>query len=69
MTFSSLVSLAFPRVREMSLGSPAQSPILNASLPPDEHLLCFDYLYWTSTFEVLLILWRVFRILIFPVAL
>ncbi|KAJ8523387.1 hypothetical protein ONZ45_g176 [Pleurotus djamor] len=45
-TFWSLASLAFPETREKSLVTPLASPEHKVSLPPDEHLLCFDYLYY-----------------------
>ncbi|KAJ7732474.1 hypothetical protein DFH07DRAFT_846465 [Mycena maculata] len=55
MTFTALMSLAFPRKRkqaiQQAIQQPALSPILKASLPPSEQLLCFDNLYWLSTVE------------------
>ncbi|KAJ7113934.1 hypothetical protein C8R44DRAFT_710359 [Mycena epipterygia] len=50
-SFSALVALAFPALRERSLRTPLPSPVLKMSLPPDQHLLCFDNLYWASTLE------------------
>jgi len=43
-TFWGLASLAFPDTRASNLQSPASSPVL----PPDDHLLCFDYLYYVG---------------------
>ncbi|KAF7296422.1 hypothetical protein HMN09_01112600 [Mycena chlorophos] len=43
--FSALISLAFPTMRGRHI-SPAKSPLLEKHLPPDEHMLCFDNLYW-----------------------
>ncbi|KAJ7727827.1 hypothetical protein DFH07DRAFT_851526 [Mycena maculata] len=45
-TFWSLATLAFPSTREASLVPPLPSPEHNLSLPPDDHLLCYDYLYY-----------------------
>ncbi|KAF7370981.1 hypothetical protein MSAN_00732300 [Mycena sanguinolenta] len=53
-TFWALASLAFPNTRASSLQSPVVSPIHSVSLPPDEQMLCFDYLYYvgaTSGYE------------------
>ncbi|KAJ6621218.1 hypothetical protein B0H10DRAFT_1790422 [Mycena sp. CBHHK59/15] len=47
-TFWSLATLAFPETRADSLVTPLPSPKHNVSLPPDEHLLCYDYLYYVS---------------------
>ncbi|KAJ7626252.1 hypothetical protein DFH06DRAFT_1285110 [Mycena polygramma] len=47
-TFWSLASLAFPKARSQNLQTPALSPIHAASLPPDEQMLCFDYLYYVG---------------------
>ncbi|KAF8922053.1 hypothetical protein CPB85DRAFT_1265699 [Mucidula mucida] len=44
-TFWSLARLAYPETREASLVTPLPSPN-NVSLPPDEQLLCYDYLYY-----------------------
>ncbi|KAF8204396.1 hypothetical protein K438DRAFT_2015034 [Mycena galopus ATCC 62051] len=41
-TFWSLASLAFPNARAANLVPPLPSPQHRLSLPPDEHLLCFD---------------------------
>ncbi|KAH9857996.1 hypothetical protein C2E23DRAFT_855905 [Lenzites betulinus] len=45
-TFWSLARLSFPEERAKNIGSPLPSPVHNASLDPDEHMLCFDYLYY-----------------------
>ncbi|KAJ7269244.1 hypothetical protein B0H12DRAFT_1094832 [Mycena haematopus] len=45
-TFWSLASLAFPDARAANLGRPLPSPQHRLSLPPDEQLLCFDFLYY-----------------------
>jgi len=42
----SLARLAYPEDREKSLGNTLQSPNHGVSLDPDEHLLCYDYLYY-----------------------
>ncbi|KAJ7040458.1 hypothetical protein C8F04DRAFT_1083631 [Mycena alexandri] len=61
VTFWSLARLAFPSTRAASLVTPLPSPKHNVSLPPDEHLLCYDYpwrfvgqyLHWTPELEQL----------------
>ncbi|KAK0194202.1 hypothetical protein F5146DRAFT_926365 [Armillaria mellea] len=45
-TFWTLARFAFPDTRNANLVTPLPSPILNVSLPPDEQLLCYDYLYY-----------------------
>ncbi|KAF7309550.1 hypothetical protein MIND_00325900 [Mycena indigotica] len=53
-SFWALAALAFPETRSENLQSPALSPINKAALAPDEHLLCYDYLYYvgaTNTYE------------------
>jgi len=40
--------LAFPETRSANLQPPRESPNHHVSLPPDEHLLCYDYLYYVS---------------------
>ncbi|KAG2037002.1 hypothetical protein BDR03DRAFT_1092124 [Suillus americanus] len=50
-SFWSLASLAFPDARSNSLASSLNnhpSPQHQVSLPPDDHLLCFDLLYFIS---------------------
>ncbi|KIM70241.1 hypothetical protein SCLCIDRAFT_102054 [Scleroderma citrinum Foug A] len=45
----SLARLSFPEARVEALKQPPiPSPLHQASLPPDEQLLCFDYLYYTA---------------------
>ncbi|KAJ7786473.1 hypothetical protein B0H16DRAFT_1670566 [Mycena metata] len=51
VTFWSLARLAFPSTRADSLVTPLPSPKHNVSLPPDEHLLCYDYLYYVSAHQ------------------
>ncbi|KAF7302714.1 hypothetical protein HMN09_00906300 [Mycena chlorophos] len=50
-TFWSLASLAFPTTRNANLVPPYPSPKTNVSLQPDEHLLCFDDLYYMAVRE------------------
>lgn len=45
----SLLALAFPHFRNEYLTTPRPSPLHEVSLPPDEQLLCFDYLYFVGT--------------------
>ncbi|KAI0778374.1 hypothetical protein BD413DRAFT_508781 [Trametes elegans] len=45
-TFWSLARLSFPEERSKNLGNPLPSPQHNVTLDPDEHMLCFDYLYY-----------------------
>jgi hypothetical protein len=52
VTFARLSKLAFPEHRSRSLNTPHPSKSLNVSLPPDEQLLCYDFLYYVSTDEV-----------------
>ncbi|KAJ7676518.1 hypothetical protein DFH06DRAFT_1466020 [Mycena polygramma] len=52
VAFTSLMALSFPEERNRSLGTaPLPSPIRRLSLPPDEHLMCFDQLYWLANFK------------------
>ncbi|KAJ6575269.1 hypothetical protein B0H19DRAFT_635080 [Mycena capillaripes] len=51
VTFWSLATLAFPTTREASLVPPLPSPKHGVSLPPDEHILCYDYLYYVSAHQ------------------
>ena len=48
-TFARLTRLAYPETRAQSLGDPHPSKRLEAKLPPDDHLLCFDVLYFVSS--------------------
>ncbi|KAH9947399.1 hypothetical protein B0H21DRAFT_341109 [Amylocystis lapponica] len=50
-TFWSLAKLAFPEARTEALANPAEHPTLptaqtGVALPPDEQLLCYDFLYY-----------------------
>ncbi|KAI0652041.1 hypothetical protein C8Q79DRAFT_899165 [Trametes meyenii] len=45
-TFWSLARLSFPEERARNIGNPLASPVHNATLDPDDHMLCFDYLYY-----------------------
>ncbi|KIJ66268.1 hypothetical protein HYDPIDRAFT_174416 [Hydnomerulius pinastri MD-312] len=48
-SFWSLATLAFPEARSNALSqSPEPSPQLQVSLPPDDQLLCYDYLYYVG---------------------
>jgi hypothetical protein len=51
-TFWSLATLAYPTKRNENLVTPRPSPQNKVSLPPDEHLLCYDYLYYVCAYEV-----------------
>ncbi|KAJ7821378.1 hypothetical protein B0H14DRAFT_3875937 [Mycena olivaceomarginata] len=51
MRFTSLMALSFPEHRGYNLREPAKSPLLGASLPPDERLMCIDNMYWTANVE------------------
>lgn len=50
--FWSLAALAFPEQRQAHLVEPLASPEHGVSLPPDEHLLCYDYLYYVCAHQV-----------------
>ncbi|KAI0756814.1 hypothetical protein C8Q80DRAFT_1215643 [Daedaleopsis nitida] len=45
-TFWALARLGFPQERAKNIGSPAPSPKHQLTLDPDDHLLCYDYLYY-----------------------
>ncbi|KAL0956952.1 hypothetical protein HGRIS_003053 [Hohenbuehelia grisea] len=45
-TFWSLATLAFPESRKANLVPPLESSVHHVSLPPDEQMLCYDYLYY-----------------------
>ncbi|THV07511.1 hypothetical protein K435DRAFT_833398 [Dendrothele bispora CBS 962.96] len=45
-SFWTLARFAFPETRDSNLVTPRPSPNNQVSLPPDDHLLCFDYLYY-----------------------
>ena len=44
----SLARLTFPEQRPHDIGHPVPSEEHHVSLDPDDHLLCFDYLYYTA---------------------
>lgn len=52
-SFFSLAALGFPEMRTEALRATElvvhESPINRVRLPPDEQLLCYDYLYYTAT--------------------
>ncbi|KAF7347413.1 hypothetical protein MVEN_01497200 [Mycena venus] len=50
-TFWSLAALAFPEARTANLVPPLPSPQHQLSLPPDDQLLCFDFLYYVAAQE------------------
>ncbi|KAG0699739.1 hypothetical protein DFH29DRAFT_854523 [Suillus ampliporus] len=48
-SFWSLATLGFPEARSKSLGSTNHpSPQHQVSLPPDDHVLCYDFLYYVG---------------------
>ncbi|KXN88805.1 hypothetical protein AN958_06674 [Leucoagaricus sp. SymC.cos] len=49
--FWALASLAFPEGRQENLQMPLASPAHHVLLPPDEHLLCYDYLYYVCAHQ------------------
>lgn len=46
ISFWALAELGFPSGRERALGTPLPSPRLSSTEHPDEHLLCYDFLYF-----------------------
>ncbi|KAF8665360.1 hypothetical protein AX16_000379 [Volvariella volvacea WC 439] len=50
-SFWALAALSFPETRASSLVPPRESPQHHVSLPPDEQLLCYDYLYYVSAHQ------------------
>ncbi|KII91730.1 hypothetical protein PLICRDRAFT_104708 [Plicaturopsis crispa FD-325 SS-3] len=50
-TFWSLATLSYPDKRNSHLVAPRPSPEHGVMLPPDEQMLCFDYLYYVCAFE------------------
>lgn len=52
-SFFSLAALGYPEMRTEALRPTDlvvhESPINRVLLPPDEQLLCYDYLYYTAT--------------------
>ncbi|KAJ3568045.1 hypothetical protein NP233_g5974 [Leucocoprinus birnbaumii] len=49
--FWALASLAFPEGRQENLKPPLASPTHHVLLPPDEQLLCYDYLYYVCAHQ------------------
>lgn len=50
--FASLSVLAFPEGRIENAIEPRESPQNHVKLPPDEHMLCYDYLYYVCAHQV-----------------
>jgi len=50
-SFSSLATLAYPETRQENLVEPLESPLHHVKLPPDEHVLCYDYLYYVCSHQ------------------
>ena len=50
-SFSSLATLAFPEIRADVAGEPRESEQNHVKLPPDEQLLCYDYLYYVCSHQ------------------
>ncbi|KAF4623811.1 hypothetical protein D9613_002247 [Agrocybe pediades] len=50
-SFSSLAALSFPETRAENLVEPRASPYHAVKLPPDEQVLCYDYLYYVSAHQ------------------
>lgn len=51
-TFWSLARLSFPEERAKNLDNILPSPSHGTLLEPDEHVLCFDYLYYACVSQV-----------------
>jgi hypothetical protein len=51
-SFGGLAALEFPQTRALNLRTPIPSPRTNVSLEPNEHLLCYDFLYYVASWEV-----------------
>lgn len=51
-TFWSLARLGFTEEREKNLVEPLPSPQHQAVLPPDEQVLCYDYVYYVCAQQV-----------------
>ena len=47
-SFWDLAVLSFPEGRKESLREPLESEVNKVRLPPDEQMLCYDYLYFVS---------------------
>lgn len=65
-TFWALAALAFPETRAASLVTPLESPEHHVSLPPDEHVICYDYLYFVGANQVSIITLPITTILTLP---
>jgi hypothetical protein len=50
-SFSSLATLAFPEFRAELAADPRESDQNHVKLPPDEQLLCYDYLYYVGSHQ------------------
>ncbi|KAK7058451.1 hypothetical protein VNI00_002085 [Paramarasmius palmivorus] len=50
-TFWALARFAFPETREEHLVPPFPSPMHQVSLPPDEQMLCYDFLYYVCAHQ------------------
>ncbi|KAJ6621115.1 hypothetical protein B0H10DRAFT_2352825 [Mycena sp. CBHHK59/15] len=50
-TFWSLAALSFPSARNANLVPALPSPLHNVSLEPDDHLLCYDFLYYVAAHQ------------------
>jgi len=50
-SFSALATLGFPELRLESLVEPTEAPTTHLRLPPDEQVLCYDYLYYTCSHQ------------------
>lgn len=48
----SLAALTFPDYRKDHLGTPFPSKLSGHSLPPDEHMACFDFAYFVAATHV-----------------
>jgi len=51
ISFGALASLAFPEGRAENAGEPRESPQHRVKLPPDEQMLCYDYLYYVCSHQ------------------
>ncbi|KAF8913143.1 hypothetical protein CPB84DRAFT_1812062 [Gymnopilus junonius] len=50
-SFSALATLGFPEIRKEQIVEPLESPYHHIKLPPDEQVLCYDYLYYVSAHQ------------------
>lgn len=51
-TFWNLAKFAYPDTRASRIGETKTSEVLGLTLPPDEDMLCFDYLYYVCASTV-----------------